>query len=74
MAFTRMSKKDRDFFKGMNLLGKKKAKSYSLVYSHGDNTETIIDQKTYALCKWKKNDIRHWNQYRDGNLNIVPNY
>lgn len=71
----KMSKEDKEFFQKTGLIrGGKKAKSHSLVYSHGDNTETILDKKTYALCKWKKNQIRHWVQYRDGDLNIVPNY
>ena len=73
MAFHKMSKSDKKAFQEMGII-KGKAKSYSLIYSHGDNTETIMDQKTYALCKYKKNEIRHWVQYRDGNLNIIPNY
>lgn len=68
---SKVTKSDSKFFKGQT---KPKAKSYSLVYSHGSNTETIMDQKTYALCKWKKGQIRHWNQYKSGNLNIIPNY
>ena len=74
MAFNKMSKSDKKAFQEMGLIkGGKKAKSYSLVYSHGGSEETIVDQKTYALCKFKKNEIRHWVQYRKGNLNIVPN-
>ena len=73
MAYKKMSKSDKKAFQEMGVI-KGKAKSYSLVYSHGDSTEIIMDKKTYVLCKWKKQNIRHWLQYRDGNLNIVPNY
>ena len=75
MAFHKMSKSDKKAFQEMGIIkGGKKAVSYSLVYSNKGDTETIMDQKAYALCKHKKNTIRHWMQYRDGNLNIIPNY
>lgn len=63
-------KSDKKFFGS----DKRKAKSYSLIYMVGGSEEVIMAEKPYAMCKWKKQEIRHWIQYRSGNLNIVPNY
>ena len=64
-------KRDEDYF---GVGDKPKAKSYSLVYMVGNSKETIMAEKPYAMCKWKKQQVRHYMQYRTGNLNIVPNY
>ncbi len=71
---TKVTKSDKAFAKRMT--AKPKAESYTLVYQAGDSQTIIdgLDRVDYKLCKWKKNQIRHYMQYRTGNLNIIPNY
>lgn len=62
---------DRDFFNGKP---KGRAKSWSLVYTMGGKSETIMAEKDYPLCNWKKMECGKEPQYKSGKLVIKPNY
>jgi len=66
-------KSDRGFFKGEKK-EKGKAKSWSLIYRMGGTSETIMAEKDYPLCNWKKQECAKLSQYKKEGLKIEPNY
>ena len=61
--------------RGLGIL-KGAAKSWTLVFSFGGKDEPITGfvEKAYALCNWKKKQLKCEPQYNGGTLNIKPNY
>jgi len=84
--YDKMSEEDRKKFQELGFIkkphgapppveSKDPPKSWSLLFSVGGTVmETVIDEKDYGLCRWKKKEIKDDPQYKGGSLDINPNY